>query len=62
MTWRVTPELRYVRQWRPPHRLQQLWVRDGIDEWGHVIFAAEKEWRDVPMVPYEAADRTARRT
>ena len=55
--WRPTSELRLVT--RSPlevacgyrhERLQQLWVCDGADQWGHVVFAAETEWRDVPIV------------
>jgi hypothetical protein len=50
--WRPTPELRFLT---PPHtttqppKLQQLWVADTLNGWGHVSGYIE-EWRDVPLV------------
>ena len=55
--WFPTSDLRLAkRPCKTAARLQQLWVRDGADKWGHVVFAAEKEWRDVPIVEVNDAE------
>ncbi len=52
MNWRPSAELRFVvpdyTTTRAP-KLQQLWVRDTLNGWGHVS-GCEQEWRDVPCV------------
>jgi hypothetical protein len=52
--WRVTPELRFVvSSHAKPPTLQQLWVHDGTDKFGHVVFAERQEWRNIPRVVLE---------
>ncbi len=49
--WRPSPELRFIV---PPHtttdtpKLQQLWIADTLNAFGHVCWV--EEWRDVPTV------------
>lgn len=51
-TWRSTAALRFAvldKTTTQPAKLQQLWLADKLNTFGHVIGATE-EWRDVPTV------------